>query len=434
MLLTGNSHEGYLMPVQVGKQVFEVLVDTASPNLILPGDGCSGCGPHTHPYLPGAGSVDLHIHDYLEYGRGSVYGDFYVDNVQVSNFEPRPIAVMSVIASSVGDMFYSSIFSAPMSSTQQTQGMPGILGIAPSNEGYLNRHGFENVGNDSYMNALTKEQGLLAVQLCDSGGFIWFGTRNCSHSQAEPIFEYVAMPQADVYYAALGSMSLKDEEVNPSPTYAVFDTAAGWLILAHDVYKVFMDTLQDDFYVQQLGGFDSFGCVKKTPHNIDDYLPDLTVGFTASVLNETDLVKKTIPASKSYMVQRRQGGSFRWCHVVLQNKYNDAHIFGAPMMRHFVTIFDTSRNRLGFAPQEPGTCPVSPPSPSSAPPPPPHIRLRFPWWIILSIVCIVSIAGGLVLGCFRHKLAGLQLNIVGRLKTPQMGTLEACLTEQCQTI
>ena len=171
-------------------------------------------------------------------------------------------------------------------------------------------------------------------------------------------------------------MSLKDKEVNQNSTYAMFDTGSVGLNLTPDVYKVFMKTLRDDLYVQQLGGFDSMGCVKRTPNNIDDYLPDLTVGFVANLQNETNLVKKTIPASKSYMEQRFQGGISKWCHAVGQNSRQNEHVFGASMMRHFVIIFDTSTNRLGFALQEPGSCPVDPPAPSStlpsAPPCPTH--------------------------------------------------------------
>ena len=191
MLLTGNPREGYLMPLRVGNQEFDVKVSTGSSNLALPGDGCFGCGANPHPYLPGTGSFDLRIKDYLGYGNGYLYGDFYVDNVHVSNFEPKPLAVMSVIASS-----------KTMLNTE-TQGLPGILGIASDRAGYLSTHHFENSGNDSYMTALTEAQGLLAVQLCDSGGYIWFGTHNCSHSQAEPHFEYVTMPQATALLCTL---------------------------------------------------------------------------------------------------------------------------------------------------------------------------------------------------------------------------------------
>ena len=429
VLLTGNSHEGYFMPLRVGKQEFDVQVDTGSPNLALPGDGCVNCGANiTHPYLPGAGSFDLRINDYLEYGSGYLYGNFYLDNVQASNFQPKQLAVMRVVASS---------------KTMLTdRNMPGLLGLGPNSSGYLDRHGFDHIGNDSYMVALTEAQGLLAVQLCDSGGFIWFGTHNCSHSQADPFFEYVAMPQANFYYAVLGSMSLKDEEVNPSPTTAIFDTGAGWLLLARDVYKVFMDNLQENSYVQQLGGFDSMGCMKETPHptsNIDDYLPDLTVGFISNLQNGSTQLKKTIPASKSYMVQRRQGGKLHWCHVVLQNYATDGHIFGAPMMRQFVIMFDTSTNRLGFAPQEPSTCPVNPQGPSPMPPsapPPPHIKQKIPWWIVLSTVCMVASIGGVVLGVFLYRkiLVELLLTTVGMCSRPHPGTLEARLTEQYQPL
>ena len=420
--LSGNVLETYFMPLRVGNQHFDIEVDTGSSNLVLPGYGCVGCGANPHPYIPGAGAIDLRISDYMGYGDGNVYGNFYVDMFQLSTFEPRSIAVMSVMS--------DGILQRRGSLKKQKQGRFkklgsgnlgdwGILGLGPEKLGYLLDHGLRNLGNDSIMTALSEAQGLLAVQLCDTGGFIWFGTRNCSHSQVVPNFDYITMPpDCPYYYAYLGSMSLEDQEVNPNPTWVIFDTGTNFLSLTSDVYEVFMDNLRNHSYVRQLGGFDSMGCLKETPHNIDS-LPDLTVGFVVDPHNEKNFVNITLPASKSYMVQRLQGSSNRWCHFVLPNN-NTEHIFGALMMRNFVIMFDTSTNRMGFAPQEPGSC-TDRPTPS-----PPH---PWPWWIpIILSVCLLL--GGFVLGSFRHELAGLLSTSLGGCSRPEPGTLGARLLEQ----
>ena len=438
--LTGNSHDGYLLPLRVGNQVFDVVVETGSANIVLPGANCFGCGL-APPYLPGAGSLDLCMSDYIHYRSGSVHGEFYVDNVSVPNFNPRPMALMSVSTNGMPREQRSTKMLM-----QQKQGMSGILGLGPD-YGYLKKHGLSKLGIDTYMTALTEAQGLFAVQLCDLGGFIWFGTRNCSHS-TEPTFEYVSMllnisvgtTTFFHHFAHLGSMSLKDQQVNVSsePQWTMFDTGNEWLMLAPDVYKVFMETLQDFPDLQMLGGFDSMGCLKKAPHDIDEYLPDLTIGFVIDVLhNKTNIFKQTSPASKSYMVQQVQDGSTKWCHVVRQqNKSPGGHIFGAPMMRNSITMFDTGARRMGFAPQEPGTCSIGPsPSPKPPPPPPPPPSspplpsTPWPWWVLL-VVSVCIFVGGIVLGSFRHELAGLFSATFKGISRPQPGTLGARLTEQ----
>ena len=128
----------------------------------------------------------------------------------------------------------------------------------------------------------------------------------------------------------------------------------------------------------------------------------MTISF---IIDCTDLrsgKRYRTPASRSYMVPNLQADNTTlWCHSV--DCCGENIIMGAPLMRHFVVIFDLHNKtdqRVGFAPQQKDTCPAPPSPPRPSPPPPPGPGpepgpIKRPWWEVLlwTTAALVSVVG-----------------------------------------
>ena len=390
--LVGNPVDLYNVRIQVGGQYFTTLLDSGSSNLILPGTDCFGCGSVPAAYRPSTKSKDLHIYDFVEYGLPPLltgaYGDFYLDEIVIGGVGPVSLVVMSVTAS--GLQGSKSIIRAG-------QPMTGILGVGPENMGFLNLHGIGRLGNDSYLNALGNLDmaSILALQLCTHNGFMWLGGPNYKHIETQADLEYT--PTVASPHGVLLSMSPGDQvNYTISKALALVDTGTNFLLLPVLGYTEFMKVIDP-----QKNRFDSDGCVLERslqPTDAEWQFPHMTISFVKNLTDMTSGKQYKVPASESYMVPSPQAdGTSLWCHEIVPGG-GETIILGAPMMRHFVVAFDVRKNRVGFAPQQNGTCPhdASPSlSPALPPPPPPGIPSgKVPWFgiALLSIVILVIVA------------------------------------------
>ena len=389
--VVGNPTDMYTVSLQLGKQFFDVMLDSGSSNLILPGIDCIGCESVPTVYAPGAMSKDLHIYDFMEYGTNSyatgAYGDFYLDGVTMSRVGPVSLVVMSVTACGL---------QGPKSTIRTGAPMEGILGIGPEGSGFLNLHGIGRLGNDSYLNALAKFDipGVLAVQLCDYNGHLWLGGYNSRYTQDKAEPEYAPTEQLS-YRIGMGDMLLGNQSIiGVTNASTLVDTGTNLLVLPNEyVFVQFMSIIDPGVNV-----FDIAGCTLKSfqsSSDIDEHFPSMTISFIKNFTDYAIGKEFNIRASQSYMVPSRQNnGSTSWCHRVMYG--GGEVILGAPLMRHFVVIFDVDENRVGFIPQLTSKCPKVPappaplpPTPAPPPPPPP-----FPWWKILLICtsCVIALS------------------------------------------
>ena len=405
--LVGNPVELYNVRVQVGNQHFQVILDSGSSNLILPGEHCFGCGPVPTSYKPSPRSKDLRIYDFVKYGLApyltGAYGDFYLDEVEVGGVDPVSVVVMSVAAS--GLQGYKSTIRAG-------EPMQGILGVGPENVGFLNNHGIGRLGNDSYLVALGKlpdTPSILAVQLCSTDGYMWLGYPNPRHFEGDP--EYTPV-EASPYVVRMSISFGSQQKLNISHTLALVDTGTNFLLLPESGYSDFMMAVDPNNDM-----FDTDQCLTKRslgPADAEWQFPDMTISFVRNLTDVTTGRPFSIPAHNSYMVPSLQAdGSTLWCHRV--SCCSDIMILGAPMMRHFVMLFDMNNQtgpRVGFAPQQVGTCPTHPipPSPSPAPGPSSGQQKgrKMSWWEVTLWTMV-----GLAMVAFAAVLAILEYQHIG---------------------
>ena len=403
ILLTGNPVDLYNIFLQVGKKDFDVLFDTGSSNIVLPGINCVGCGSVSSTYQPGSGSKNLRIPGFVKYGiTGDItgaYGNFYIDDVLMPEYEESvQLVIMSVSASGL---------QGPKSTIRAGAPMRGIFGAGPEDAGFLNKHGIGRLGNDSFVNALAKVDSnlLLVVQLCNYNGYLWLGGYKHKHVRTD--FEYIPMAKTVLYYdmhhifaertnysysVIINSMSLDKQEIPGFPIDALIDTGTNYLVLPSA--RWFGSVIANGSKA-----LDSSNCVLtkfEDSADIDEHFPSLTVSFVTNLTDLTSTATYKIPASESYMVQQESNDSTTlWCAVVSSG---DSVIFGAPLMRHFIIKFDIDHKQIGFALQDRSTCPPKPsPAPPPPPPPPEDHGHKLRWWVILLwVILSVTLTSALV--------------------------------------
>jgi hypothetical protein len=408
--LVGNPLDLYSVRLQVGNQYFAAMLDSGSSNLILPGKDCFGCGPVLAAYTPSVNARDLHIYDFLQYGppddpfyHTGAYGDFFLDDVVIDGVDPVSLVVMSVTASGL---------QGPKSTVNKGQPMQGILGVGPESLGFLNQHGIGRLGNDSYLNALGKLDmaSILAVQLCTSNGYMWLGHSNPEHFEADPVYAPVAYPQM-LPYGVLVNISVGSQDnLTVNNTLTIVDTGTNLLLLTREGYVKFMSIIDPKGDM-----FGSDDCLlERSLHPADAkwHLPDMTISFIENFTDMTSSKHFKLPAAESYMVPSVQAdGTTLWCHRVSWSNqiFNGSPfiIMGAPLMRHFVILFDNHSKegpRVGFTPQSNGTCPHNPSPPS--PPPQGHPHPTVHWWeVVLWTISALAVLA-VVLTLLEHYYRG----------------------------
>ena len=177
--LSGCALQLYTAPLRMGEQTFDVVMDTGSSQLFLEGDPCIGCDAAADAvYQSGESAKDLGLTNNPEYGAGGVFGKVYLDQVSVPNVT-EPITFAFTRASLRGLWPMTSCVDPGI-----TVPVQGLLGLNTDVSGPLTQYKLGRLGEDRFLPAHIKAgmPAVLATQLCDSGGYLWLGGYNPSHT------------------------------------------------------------------------------------------------------------------------------------------------------------------------------------------------------------------------------------------------------------
>ena len=233
----------------------------------------------------------------------------------------------------------------------------GIMGMGP-----LDLSDIGNSASDAYFTELVAQAGIpsvFTVQLCSSGGNMWFGGYDPGYATGAPQYTpMVTSGTAAQYYsvditsATLGSTSLG--------TWgdAVVDTGTWGLLMPSAAYNTFTTSIDGNAGATSIFGsgklsasFWSNGdCISPTNTSttradIDAALPTLDITLPAVGGGSFTL---NLPATGSYLVMQGTGSSAQYCAGVSTDQGIGFIIFGAAAQESLVTIFDTGNKRIGF--------------------------------------------------------------------------------------
>jgi hypothetical protein len=348
------------------------------------------------------------------------FGDVFLDTVSLPNAPEVRLALLSARLSGLSSRPVISCTEASKNATFQPDfpALPGFLGL---NTGRIKgslmfEHGLEDFADDSFIDALVKAgmRGVFATQLCASGGFLWLGGYDRDHIAARQVpqyasrFHYIseqaAYPASRPYFVRVSGFSIGRGPVLPtaniSGNIAMVDTGNRFLQLPSMALADLKEQLEHDLANARARGYDwteapdQATCLLGLPQDgkdLDTLLPDLTIYLYNTKVTVATLA---MSASQSYMVAYPgEGGQTMWCMEVDNAGLDSVGGIGLPVLRNFITIFDTERDMIGFAPPDPRWCDSAAPPPPAQPAPPPgpasHWRLHV---LLAACACAAALA------------------------------------------
>lgn len=313
------SNAQYYGPVSVGTpaQTFNVVYDTGSSNLWIPGTTCSGCGSHplyddskSSTYVKNGSTFAI------QYGSGPVSGFFSEDTVTVGDVSIPNQALAEVnnvkglgLAYSVGKF-------------------DGILGL-----------GFESISvggvTPPFVNMVNQKlaDSLFGVYLAGSSGTdgeLTIGGIDNSHYTGD--LTYVDLTAETYWETKLDSLTLGGASVTTA-TKVILDT--GTSILAGptaDVKALAAKAGAKPFFL-----------------NPKEYTIPCTATSTAPAITVTMGGKDFVLEAKDYIVNAGALCLFGFTGIDVPAPNGPLWIMGDVFIRKFYTVFDYGNKRLGFA-------------------------------------------------------------------------------------
>jgi hypothetical protein len=366
--LYGCVASDYYGTINVGGSDFQLLIDSGSSTTAVAADTCSACSALS-PLYDLAGSTQQ-LTATTQYGdnsswQGTIYTDAVAANANGVALTPT-VNVSFAAITQESNFFTSSLCPGPNTATN---GYQGILGLGPDT--LLEAH------TTSWMDAVSQNAGKLAndayaVQLCDTGGRMWFGgydptfVAGDAHYtpmvQTGSVGQYYGAKVADMQFAGT-SLGLSSSTLGSM----VVDTGTSAFILPVSVFTKYATALSANANFK--ANFPSTSssnsilytgqCVQSakglSPDELDAVLP--TVGISFPSVDGKSTFTLTLKASESYLFAAELGGGqYAYCSVMTYT--SGLPIFGGAMMREHVVVFDRANEQIGFVPQAPCNAPL----------------------------------------------------------------------------
>lgn len=350
----------YTVAMKIGTQTFDLDTDTGSTTLGVAASACTTCGV-TPEYAPGPTAKDQGSKSSSTYADGSGWkAENFSDNVSFAG------------ETSSVNMRFGSI----QSQTNFFQGFDqGIVGFASA--------AIALPGTDALIakRMTAGANGQFAFQLCTNDGKLWMGGFDPAATQSAPqLSPMVPLGATQPFYeVTVQGAKIGGGAVTLSGA-AVVDTGTSILVVSSAQLKSMTTAISGSagfkatFPGVTLVGGQCFDPGALTHAQIDAALPPLAITLPLAGGGTFDL---TLPATQSYLLDQSMGGQSAMCYAVQSiNQPGIPIIMGDTILRGFVTVFDVTGQKIGFAPQK--GC-VLPPEPVTRAPFDPSFQ---PHWYI----------------------------------------------------
>jgi len=346
--LSGCAFIGFNTPATFGSTVLTVSVDTGSTDMAVATTSCGNCG--VTPELNVSGLTSLGTTS-AQYGSGSWSGNEYSEKVQVG--PEMPAVTMEFAGMTSQQQFF---IGQDCEGNQSSSPSQGIMGMGP-----LDLSDIGMSAKDAYFTELVAQAGIaneFAIELCSSGGNMWFGGYDSSFATGTPQYSpMVTSGNAGAYYSVnitsgtLGSKSLGNFGD------AVVDTGTWGFYMPTAAYNSMVTALTSDSGATSMFGsgalgssfWSQMGCVSpsggQTRAQIDAALPPLNLTLPSTAGGSFTI---SLPATRSYLVMTGTGSSAQYCAGAGDDSQIGMMIMGAAAQESFISIFDPGNSRIGF--------------------------------------------------------------------------------------
>lgn len=334
----------YSVGVTISGTPYQMILDTGSGFPALAGSTCSSCSGVSPLYSPGASAISLGFPLTLTYGSGSFVANSYFETLTLGAF-----TVPNVLFGSMTSQ--SGMFSSENCGfATGTPAFQGILGMAygATLGGYGENPSF---AFPSFTESLGQ---YFALQLCESGGRMWFNssdpTQYTSGPNPIPVINTATVPSKVWYTFTVGAVTLGSTTITSSLGNTILDSGTNGIVLPSSAYTTIVSQLQSngDF----LAAFPSWStttgfqyCVAiqggYTSYKLNALLP--TLSFTINGITYS------LTAVDGYIYVGFQSGTPLYCFGI-RSTTSSPSILGIPFMSQHVSFFDLPSGYIGLAP------------------------------------------------------------------------------------
>uniref|UniRef100_W8C4H1 Lysosomal aspartic protease n=1 Tax=Ceratitis capitata TaxID=7213 RepID=W8C4H1_CERCA len=325
--LTNYLDDQYYGPITIGTppQNFQVLFDTGSSNLWVPGAPCAAndlaCQTHNTYNAEDSSTYQSNGESFaIQYGTGSLTGYLASDTVTVNGLAITD-QTFGVATSEPGNTFVDSEFD-------------GILGM-----------GFQQIAVD---NVVPPFYNMYTQGLIDSAVFAFYLTRNSTSTQGSELtlggidsthyvgeLTYVPVINEGYWQFKVDAVSIDGTELSGECT-AIADSGTSLLAVPTDLYV----SVQAAIGAEQSGEGQYFvDCSQVSELPVISF----TIGGTPFELSGAD-----------YIVEGLNEANEVVCMSAFEDAGTNFWILGDVFMGKYYTVFDMGNNQVGFAPASNG--------------------------------------------------------------------------------
>jgi hypothetical protein len=335
----------YAPSLTINGASYALDLDTGSTVTGVAGATCSTCTGISPLYAPGASAMDTGKTDNASYADGSGWsGEVYADMVGLGHGTPN--VSLAFVAITSQNQFFSG---------NEDQ---GILGMGPD--------ALLDPGTTSYFDRITSAgvAKTMAFELCPTGGTMWLGGYDPSHTAAAPQYTPILTGGANsgFYSVNMTGMALGGSDLGvASATFdsPIVDTGTSLFYVPNAAETALIAKINASAGYKALfpnqtltdpsnSSSQTAGCVAAaagtTDAMVDQMLPKLSYSF-AGEGGGTITVDAAPLASYFYAA-----GGGRYCLAIYGGGDQGGATMGDTFMRAFVTIIDVANGRVGFAP------------------------------------------------------------------------------------
>jgi hypothetical protein len=315
---------------------------------------CSTCGVSPE-YSPAGGTCSGTTAS--DFGSGSWKAEVCTASVQVG--PEMPAVSMSFAGITSQKEFFIPQDCAGNNVTASLS--EGILGLGP-----LDLDTIGMTAGDAYFPELVTKgiADSMAVLLCSTNGFMWFGGYDPSYASGSPQYTALVPLSANSPYweVDLSDVTLGSTDLGGAATGAVVDTGTFGFLMPTAAFDALTTDLSTNAGATSVFGagklsknfFSQGDCATptgaQTQAESDAALPPMILTFPNS--SGVGSFQLTMPATQSYLLPVPSGGSVTYCGVVADNSLaGGLTILGASVLRANITVLDEGNGRVGFIPQ-----------------------------------------------------------------------------------
>lgn len=332
--LVGRQGLLYTAPIALGRDTFQVQIDTGSTTSAVASSGCQACEV-SPKYAAGSGAVDQHQ------TASQVYAD-------TSGWSGEVIAD----AASIGDtpdvrLQFASI-------TSQTafflgNDYQGILGLGPDDLLQAHTNSFASLTFAAGVDPV------LAFELCTDSGQFFIGGFDPALADGDPVFTpMLPISGNSPYYAiTVSGLGLGSASLGGSLDETILDTGTSTSLLPTASEQALVAAINADAAFQSLFGGQQIAdssCVSAAgldAATVDAMMPPLQLSLAGAAATPV-----TLPATRSYLYDK---GAGEFCLSfgdigAIGGPPSGLALFGDTLLEGAVTVLDVGDKRIGFAP------------------------------------------------------------------------------------